>query len=202
MATSDPRDNDPRRSSSAPDLRRLTCARCGANNFPSSLTCWQCGTPQNGARISGSGPPPPDTRQALSPEWLPQAAPGQEPPIYSPNNYMPREPVDPSVADRAAAFLGLFLPFAGLPVGIVFLMFDDARKARLGWIAIIWSTIGTLASVILSIMAMVPAMSVLKGLMPHGGAGAPGMPNIPGLPSGNGIPDIQTWLVFCMGLIR
>lgn len=63
--------------------------------------------------------------------------------------------------------MGLLFPFIGLPAGMIFLMLDDARKARIGWVMIGWSLLGTVGGLILSVLASAPILALLKGFAPH-----------------------------------
>ncbi len=149
---------------------RVRCAYCGANNFPASATCWQCGRPlrplsANASAPTGAPPPGPTPAGASpAPQWnAPGAVMG----------------VSPGLAPKAAAALGLMLPWAGLPIGIAFLMLDDPRKVRLGWIAIGWSVAGTVLNLLLSLPLLLGLWSLVKS---HavGGGGIPGLPGVPG----------------------
>jgi hypothetical protein len=86
---------------------------------------------------------------------------------------LPGERVDPDLAMKAAAALGLMFPIVGLPVGIVFLMLDDARKVKIGWVTIWWSIGGSAIGIILSLISIVPFLGALHALAPHGGGGNP-----------------------------
>ena len=104
---------------------------------------------------------------------------------------------DPNaLAMRAAAALGLMLPFVGIPVGIVFLMLDDSRKAQIGWVTLGWSIAGTILNTILLIL---PLWGLFKALLPHGSPGPSGIPSIPGLPGANGteliLPLVRSFYV-------
>jgi len=46
---------------------------------------------------------------------------------------------DPDVANRAAVWLAITLPFIGLPAGWLFMMVEDQRKQRVGRICVMWS---------------------------------------------------------------
>lgn len=154
---------------------RVRCAYCGANNFPSSAACWQCGRPMQPLR-GGTAPaavPPPLASAQSQPAW-PGAAGGIP-------AARPFGGVNPGLAPKAAAALGLFFPWAGLPIGMAFLMMDDPRKAQLGWIAIGWSIGGTILSILTLILPLLGLLPMLKSLAPHaGGAGVPGLPPLGG----------------------
>jgi hypothetical protein len=153
--------------------KRIRCMYCGANNFPSSPTCWQCGRPLQSLR-----PSEPAAAGALL-GYPPSARAGQAAaqPILSPRS-------ESALAAKAAATLGLMFPYIGLPVGIVFLMLDDARKTQLGWITIGWSVAGTVANGLLLIPLLSPVLTFFKGLVPHGG-----LPNLHDLAPPGGDPE-------------
>src|SRR5437868_286085 len=97
---------------------RITCPRCGSNNFDTVTSCWKCGAPVGAAAMAASPASAPPVSQ-------PQAGYAQEralgavafspaaPPVYS----APAATGDAGVARRAAILLGLTIPFVGLPVG-------------------------------------------------------------------------------------
>jgi hypothetical protein len=153
--------------------KRITCSQCGANNYVGGTHCWQCGKPLNGAVAATPATALP--QQTYSPP-----SPLQEPQIItagtvrSPQQViLPGERVDPDLAMKAAAALGFMFPIVGLPVGIVFLMLDDARKVKIGWATIWWSVAGSAIGIILSLISIVPFLGALHGLAPHGGGGNP-----------------------------
>lgn len=139
---------------------RVTCPRCGANNFDSVSTCWKCQAPLSAAR------PPVFQERSLA------VAPGAA----------AMQSGDPSVARRAAVALGVAIPYVGLPVGWVFMMIEDQRKQEVGRICVYWSLISLVVQTVLMFIAaqaMVPfLMSALHALA--GGAAR-------GLPSGAGL---------------
>jgi hypothetical protein len=104
--------------------------------------------------------------------------------------------VNPSLAPKAAAALGLTMPWAGLPIGIVFLMLDDARKAKIGWIAIGWSVVGTVLNLLLSLPLLLAIWSLIKS---HGAAPGGGLPSIPGVP---GMPSLGGGAILLMHLCK
>ena len=162
------------------DAARVRCLYCGANNFPASPTCWQCGRPLKAAP-AGTGP----AVGALASPTLPGT------PVVS------RLPVaaETGLANKAAAALGLMFPYVGLPVGIVFLMLDDPRKTQLGWATIGWSVLGSVLNGIAFTLLGGMLLAALKALMPHGAGGA--APSIPGVPDmgGDGAGLLLPWLL-------
>jgi len=145
---------------------RVRCLYCGANNFPASAACWQCGRPLKaspaGASEVGDAPPP----ASLSGLAAPQR------PVMS------RPIAESALAPKAAAALGLMFPVIGLPVGVVFLMLDDPRKTQLGWMTIGWSVLGTVLNSIAFSVLLGLLAPLLKGL-PHPGGSPGGLPSVP-----------------------
>ena len=166
---------------------RVRCLYCGANNFPASAACWQCGRPLK-AVPAGS----PETGTSLPPPTLPGVASIQRPPLSRPLT-------ESALAPKAAAALGLMFPYVGLPVGIVFLMLDDSRKAQIGWMTIGWSVLGTvLNSIAFSILLGLLA-PLLKGLAPHAGGSPGGLPGVPDM-GGEGAGLLLPCLLFARPL--
>lgn len=89
-----------------------------------------------------------------------------------------------ALAPKAAAALGLIFPYVGLPVGIVFLMLDDPRKEKLGWITLGWSILGTILNSIAFAALLALLAPLFKGLT-HVGGGPTAIPGMPSL-SGDG----------------
>lgn len=157
---------------------RVRCLYCGANNFPSSPTCWQCGRPLQAARSGPSaGSPASSPVNASPPPVLPTAS--RPAPILA-------AAAPGALAPKAAAALGLMFPLVGLPVGIVFLMLDDPRKTQIGWIVIGWSAVGSVLNIVATLAVLGPTLSILRNFLPPtarpgGGSGLPtGLPDLSG----------------------
>ena len=152
---------------------RVRCLYCGANNFPASAACWQCGRPLKAspAPAAPSGLSASASSPALPSSPFPASAPAMRAPV-----------MESSLAPKAAAALGLMFPYVGLPVGIVFLMLDDPRKTQLGWLLIGWSVLGSVLNGIGLLVTLLPLWSFLKGAHPGGGVptSIPGVPNLGG----------------------
>lgn len=146
---------------------RVRCLYCGANNFPGTAVCWQCGRP---LKAIPEGADAPGSSAAPMPAAAQMFAPAARPSV-----------MESPLAPKAAAALGLMFPYVGLPVGMVFLMLDDPRKEKLGWMTIGWSVVGTILNGIALLITLLPLWNLLKGAHP---GGAP--PGIPGMPSLNG----------------
>lgn len=87
--------------------------------------------------------------------------------------------------------MGLFFPMVAVPVGLVFLMLDDRRKAQIGWWNILFGTIGTILNVVIAMATISPMLLGLLKNSPLGGlrGGEPNLqseaspPNLPGIPN-------------------
>ena len=153
----------------------MRCLYCGANNFPASAACWQCGRPLKavpaGSPEAGMGP-----QTASMPGVGAMPGVGIGPALRPP----PSRPLTESpLAPKAAAALGMMFPYIGLPVGIVFLMLDDPRKTQLGWMTIGWSVLGTVLNSIAFSVLLGFLAPLLKGLAPHAGGSPGGLPGVP-----------------------
>ena len=156
------------------ETNRVRCAYCGANNFPTAAMCWQCGRPLQPLRAGSAAP--------LGGGGGGLASPGAWPtPPTAPALARPFTGVRPSLAPKAAAALGLLFPWAGLPLGLTFLMLDDPRKVQLGWITIGWSIVGTVLNGLAVLLPLATLWPVVKSLLSHPTAGGGG--SIPGMPS-------------------
>ncbi|MDQ2801126.1 MAG: hypothetical protein M3Y13_15955 [Armatimonadota bacterium] len=160
------------------DQNRVRCLYCGANNFPASPNCWQCGRKLQAARTGPSAAASASSTAAREDPGLPA--------FSAPLSAKSLSGVNPALAGKAAAALGLIFPWVGLPVGMVFLMLDDERKVKLGWATIWWSVLGTILSVLTLVLPFGALWGMLKAFAPHGGAPGGGIPG--GLPGG--IPTI------------
>ncbi len=159
---------------------RVRCLYCGANNFPASAACWQCGRPLKAAAAGSSEVGASEVGGSPLPASLPGIAPAQRP-------FASRPLTESALAPKAAAALGMMFPYIGLPVGIVFLMLDDPRKTQIGWMTIGWSVLGTvLNSIAFSILLGLLA-PLLKGFTPHP-AGLPNLPDMGGAGAGLLLP--------------
>lgn len=146
---------------------RIRCLYCGANNFPASANCWQCGRSLK-AMPAGS------SAEAPFPLPAPAMLPGQSvrvSPAFT--------QTESALAPKAAAALGLIFPVIGLPVGMVFLMLDDPRKTQIGWMTIGWSVLGTVLNTIAFSVLSAMIAPFLKGFMHPGGGSPGGLPSMP-----------------------
>ncbi|MBC7807794.1 MAG: hypothetical protein H7145_16800 [Akkermansiaceae bacterium] len=97
------------------------------------------------------------------------AAPDSRPPSPVPHSLAPAN-VDPSVAHWVGVIGGLLVPIAMLPVGLVFLMWDDKRKVEIGRTATIASLVGTLLHGVFTYFAVAGAIGAGMKMLP-GAAG-------------------------------
>ena len=169
---------------------RVTCPRCGANNFETVSTCWKCGAPLHGAGGASSASAASAASAFAVGQGTERAASASGPAVY----WTP--PVattgDSGVATRAAIALALTFPWIGLPVGWCFMMIEDRRKQAIGRICAVWSMIALVIHLVLLFVAIpaalamiVNALSLSSALKGQGG-GTNGVPNlnIPGGISG------------------
>jgi len=164
---------------------RVRCLYCGANNFPASAACWQCGRPLKAASAGAS-------EQSAPP------LPGPLPAIgAAPRPLMSRPNIESGLAPKAAAALGLMFPVIGLPVGIVFLMLDDPRKTQIGWMTIGWSVLGTVLNSIAFSVLLGFLAPLLKGI-PHP-SGLPSVPDTGGDGAGLLLPTLLHVHLFAIG---
>lgn len=123
---------------------RVVCAQCGANNFATQAACWKCGNALTAA-----------------PAGIPQSAVA----VARPAVASPESPA----ALWASLALGVLLPVVSIPVGLVFLMLDDRRKAQIGWWNIIAGAIGTILSLLVTAAMILPMLTSLTKGLPLGG---------------------------------
>lgn len=68
---------------------------------------------------------------------------------------MPVAPAgDSAVAKRAAIWLALSVPFAGLPIGWAFMMIEDRRRQAIGRLCVNWSLLGLVLHLFLGYFGM------------------------------------------------
>ena len=162
---------------------RIVCPRCGANNFNTQAACWKCGAPLTAGANPGYASPIPQ-----SPSNSPLAS-GDAPSPLRPSNYAPV--MDQNVAVWAGIALAVLFPYFAVPVGIVFLMLDDRRRADIGRITIIWGVISTFAQILLTFGMLKPYIDFVRPLMSGGRAAmpAPTQPNANDIVPSAGLPE-------------
>jgi uncharacterized membrane protein len=62
--------------------------------------------------------------------------------------------------------LGIVFPMLAIPVGMVFLMLDDKRKAQIGWWNIVFGLVGTLLNGILAAVTIMPLLMGATKMIP------------------------------------
>ena len=157
---------------SASAAGRVLCPQCGVNNFATQAACWRCGASlAGGGGASGAA----ETGRAA-------AAP-----------HRPAASVDPALATWSAWILAFLFPFVAVPVGLVFLMLDDRRKAEVGKTTLIAGTVFSLLHLFATWAVLQPVIGVVRtlgglsgrGVAPGGGrdpnSNVPPL-NLPGIP--------------------
>ncbi len=162
---------------------RVTCPKCGANNFDTVTTCYRCQSSlitgaQQPAPMQGgtamatdrAGKPVP-MNAPLPPAMNPMMNAPAQPPMMSspPPAYMPDYGNggggDPAMARRAAVLLALTIPFIGLPVGWAFMMMEDRKRQAIGRYCANWSMIALVFHLLLSFVFMQSLASYLPMLL-------------------------------------
>ena len=157
---------------------RVTCPKCGANNFDTVTTCYRCNASLiSGAQPSGGGQggiataPERGGRPVPMNAPLPPAmnAPGQAPMMPPAPAYMPDYGGggggDPGVARRAAVMLALTIPWLGLPVGWAFMMMEDRKRQAIGRYCVNWSLIALVFHLLLSFVFVQSLSSYLPMIL-------------------------------------
>jgi hypothetical protein len=136
---------------------RVVCAACGMNNFATQAACWKCGKPlAAGVPLAQPVPASPSTgATAVAP---PRALASESP-----------------VAFWSSVVMGIIFPMIALPVGLVFLMLDDRRKAQIGWWNILFGLVGSVLNGIVVAVSLAPLLMSASRLVPGlGGLGSRG----------------------------
>jgi hypothetical protein len=165
---------------------RITCPRCGANNFDTVTSCWKCGAPVGSA---ASAPAMPMTAPVAGIPAIPPSYGQERAPLPIP--YSPPAPSgDANMARRAAVLLALTIPFIGLPVGWIFMMIEDRNKQAVGRLCATWSLIGLLLHLVVTYVMVqnsVPLLLRMLGPVMEGAARR-NANGADGLPGGGGAP--------------
>ena len=118
---------------------RLSCSRCGANNFDTVTACWKCGAALGTAGV------------AMPPMPVAQAGAGERPlPLILPTVTSGSS----ATAKRAALALALTIPFLGLPIGWAFMMIEDSRRQAIGRFCVNWSLVGLVLHLFFTYLGM------------------------------------------------
>lgn len=140
---------------------RVVCAACGSNNFATQAACWKCGKPLS----AGTAAPPSPISAAAVPAAAVQARPAPVPASYDLRNETP-------AAFWSSVAMGIVFPMFAIPIGMVFLMLDDRRKAQIGWWNILFGLLGTLLNGILVAVSLAPLLMNVSRMIPGiGGIG-------------------------------
>ena len=168
---------------------RVVCPKCGSNNFDTVSACWKCSAPLAAAPHAGHGgyggytPSP-----IVNPVSLPNPPPFTQQPQAPSESYAYRAAAavnqagDSARANRAAFWLGISMPYFGLPIGLAFMMCDDRRRQEVGRICILWSLVSGVFHVLLTFVSLlgmrewaVMALGAAKaGINARGGGGGLG----------------------------
>jgi len=181
---------------------RIPCPSCGAENFPSSATCWQCGAVLQTNANGQSGPPPgaPPPGGSYNPPPSPPSAPYSTPQPNLPQRPMPEDTNTLIIFGYVCVALSfLCCPWlfgvAAVIIGVVAGNKGDQR-GKLVWIlGIVGLVVGTIIGLIWSTYYFkmmnqfmqhpgqnpyAPQFPQPPGGYPH----APTVPQAPGLPQG------------------
>jgi hypothetical protein len=142
---------------------RVVCPRCGENNFDTQANCWKCGS-----SLAGTAPPPAAPSRRAAPAGTYPAPPVSVAPAVAGRS------IDPAVAFWSAVALAFFFPAVAVPVGIVFLMLDDRRKAEIGRVTLVWGIIFSLLHLLLTAWLLRGMYEYVRPFVP--GASAPSTP--------------------------
>lgn len=172
---------------------RITCSRCGANNFDTVTACWKCS-----ASLGGGAQQTQPTNINFAQPLADQERAPQNQPAFShaetrmgaPANYSQDNTGSRSMARRAAILLALTIPFIGLPVGWAFMMIEDKKKQEIGRYCATWSMIALFLHLLLMYALTAQTMKMLtpvidsmvrSGMRGSGGnGGAGGSPDLQG----------------------
>jgi predicted cobalt transporter CbtA len=147
---------------------RVVCASCSANNFATQAACWKCGKSLTSTNTNTHTSPAP--RPSVAPAGYAANSPRPVtgvagPALATPAMYdrpVQSEYVSPGNATAAAVVLGLLFPTFAIPVGIVFLMLDNKRKAAIGWQNIIWGVAGFAVHLVITAISLAPVIPMLN----------------------------------------
>ncbi|MCX6365351.1 MAG: hypothetical protein NTX57_01425 [Armatimonadetes bacterium] len=134
---------------------RVVCAACGSNNFATQAACWKCG------RALATAPPPVPSASPPASSGGAGAIPVAARPTYSAELRQ-----ESPAAFWSSVALGIVFPMLAIPVGMVFLMLDDKRKAQIGWWNILFGLVGTLLNGILAAVTIMPLLMGATKMIP------------------------------------
>lgn len=131
---------------------RIVCPGCGTNNFDTLTVCWKCGAP-----LRARKPAPEIASPADAPLPLGRVAMAVD--------GVGARLGDHAIAVRAAVALGLLMPYFGLPVGLAFLMCEDADRQRVGRLCVVVSLISMLLHALVGAAALLAMRDYLTGML-------------------------------------
>ncbi len=132
---------------------RISCPKCGANNFDTVSMCWRCQTPL----------------QASSMRPAVVERPGQ---VYQ--GAAPAMPMhiggDMALARRSAVWLAISFPYFGMPIAWAFMMVNDREKQEIGQYCMKWSIVSMVVQSVLLWLAcesLIPMIQTMFGGIAH-----------------------------------
>ncbi len=136
---------------------RINCPRCQSNNFDTVTVCWKCGASLvTGAPPQPAMPSPQSSYSTVAPPSGYAQSSGND--RFAGMQAMAATAIaasgNPAAANRAAFWLGLLMPYFGLPIGLAFVMCDDRRRQEVGRICILWSTISGVIHLLFTIVGL------------------------------------------------
>ena len=157
---------------------RITCPRCGSNNFDTVTACWKCSNPLT---ASAAAVAPAAARQA-APAYAPSAVSAGSPvvqPSFSDRAVstvaaLPQTLGNAAAANRAAFWLGMLFPYFGLPIGLAFIMCDDRRRQEVGRLCVMWSLLSGVIHFLFMIVAMLGMRQYFTAFLGQAGRGLNG----------------------------
>ena len=155
---------------------RVTCPKCGANNFDTVAACYRCSAPLGPGSVPAgrSNPPRPGQSAAPTSPLASQMSMGSPMTANGPVAYpapayaapgVSAADGDPRMARRAAVLLALTVPFLGLPIGWAFMMMEDQRRQTIGRFCATWSLIGLVFHLLLMFVGMASLTSYLPAIL-------------------------------------
>ena len=72
---------------------------------------------------------------------------------------------DQAKANRAAFWLGMLFPYFGFPIGLAFMMCDDARKQEVGRLCILWSCLSGVIHLLFMFVSLLGMRSMFGAML-------------------------------------
>lgn len=70
-----------------------------------------------------------------------------------------------AASNRAAFWLGMLMPYFGLPIGLAFIMCDDRRRQEVGRLCVLWSLLSSVIHLLLMIVSLLGMRQFLAAFM-------------------------------------